>query len=369
MPSPTEQWMQPYLPAGATGSGLGNMSMPVDDAEIDERLKELNLIPWGALNPWQAQVQLDRLQRAYEEMYRVISGTQMTAAQRKYLEETDYEELPPQWKQMADELMAAEAYLPAVESALREGQQAVAEYSQPSMPPASVAGPLADVGYSLGTRIGTRFAPDIPWKPEQQSAPSIEPVVSSTDDPYLGGGVSSNPLIGGAGDEMLGEGYTLDQLMQYYEGQLIAQELDNAYRQAQIAALNGTPVEKAMAQLELGQMMRDFTNAPKDRAEEMRRYNQEWAARQAAQAYAQWIQRKQLENQMADNYNAMQSNSWQFIANNALPAGTGFVPGFGPDSRLAQIMGPSFGGLPTITLDTPTPTAGYDWAAQYLGGR
>lgn len=365
MPSPTEQWMQPYLPAGATGSGLGNMSMPVDDAEIDERLKELNLIPWGALNPWQAQVQLDRLQRAYEEMYRVISGTQMTAAQRKYLEETDYEELPPQWKQMADELMAAEAYLPAVESALREGQQAVAEAMQSISP-------------EMATRalFGSRdFASDVPardisWKPEQQSAPSVEPVASSTDDPYLGGGVSSNPLTGGAGDDMFGEqGYTLDQLMQYYEGQLTAQELDNAYRRAQIAALNGTPVEKAMAQLELGQMMRDFTNAPKDRAEEMRRYNQEWAARQAAQAYAQWIQRKQLENQMADNYNAMQSNSWQFIANNALPAGTGFVPGFGPDSRLAQIMGPSFGGLPTITLDTPTPTAGYDWAAQYLGGR
>jgi len=384
MAGPTDSWIQPYLPASIPGqantgiSGVANMSSPGQSSVAPEQYAQLNIVPWGTLNGPQAQVQLERLIRAYQEMQQVIAQNQLSEEQRRYLEQTPYDELPDHWKQRVNEIAAAERYLPVVESAINQGRQVVQKYQEPTIGGAfgePIGAAWARTGLALAGRADASRAPDVSWKPQQQGggteAGAIEPVTVPSSDPYLSGGASSNPLageidLGGLTDEM---GYTPEQIARYNENVLVGQELDNAYRQAQIAEMSGSPEDKMLSRINLVQAWRNFQNAPKDRAEEMRRYNQEWAAQQAARAYSQWIQRKQLESQLADNYNAMQSNSWQFIANNALPAGMGYVPGFGPDSRLAQVMGPSFTGLPTVTLETPSPTTGYDWAAQYLGGR
>jgi hypothetical protein len=298
-----------------------------NDREKKDDDDPIALIPWEDLGEEGRRAQMQALLTMWQQGVEQLGSMSLTPEQEEYLRTTPWDELTPAWKQVAAAMAQADDRLQRIDAALREAQEK-----------------YPDILASLAAETSSTLA-----------APLA-------------------PSSGGAGDlwpsSSLGD---LSQYMaDYYRSYLHGLELDNARSAADLwaqrAALADLPNQLSYTnwqrEAEKRLFERDWAWEEEDRRRAIEA--QQRAFQQAAAELA--LRQRQVAASIANNLGALEQDAWRFAAQNALPAGIGFVPGFEPNSRLAQVLGPSFQGLPTVTLPTPDPRAPYAWALQFARG-
>ena len=328
----------------------------------------LGLNPWEDLDEQGALNQINYLLNTWHQhVERLQSAGKLTAEEQAYLESTPWNEMPNEWKALVASYSESDTQLHQIESALQQAEQHYPDLMRPSTPMASdPASPL-----NLGTDGTSGMSPE-----------ELNAFYSQLYQEHLTSAQLGNQMTGlniqAMQDAMQKASGPLAQAQEMlgFQDYLRARRDAKSDRDEQQAWNAFTrPMDQAATMLGFKDMLTGRKDAKEDReraiqwAEEDRQAAIE--ARQRAlqqQAWQNAFAQRQLGASIAQNIGGMEQDAWRFTAQNALPAGIGHVPGFGPDSRLAQIMGPSFGGLPTITLDTPDPRGPYAWALNYARG-
>lgn len=149
------------------------------------------------------------------------------------------------------------------------------------------------------------------------------------------------------------EGYIMAQLMGMPTP---AQEEQQAWGRSQAELQN----RQAMGQYRL-----DRTRGQRETQWSQNFQQTQFNAQQAQQAWANQFKQQQLAAQMGSNIGSRQAQMWAQGMPRALPPGTQHGIGYGPGGIVSQMF-PGQQIPQAMPMGMPSPTAPYNWAAQFM---